>query len=181
MEFSTCVGSIDGKHVVIHAPSHSGSEYYNYKGTFSIVLMAVCDADYCIIYSNIGCQERISDGGVFRHTALFEKLENGTLNLPEPETLPMKKKHIPYVFLGDNAFPLKINMMVPYSGCYDRNSSERIFNYRLSRARRVIENVFGIMSAVFRVLRKPILLNPERATLTCNRVLCFITQLLEKE
>lgn len=135
--------------------------------------MAICDANYCIIYNNIDCQGRISDGDVFRHTALFEKLENETLNLPEPELLPMKNKHIPYVYLGDNAFPLKINMMVPFSGCHDRNLPKRIFNYRLSRARRVIENVFGIMSAVFRVLRKPILLSPERAT--CDRVLCFIT------
>lgn len=123
----------------------------------------LCDANYCIIYSNIGCQGRISDGSVFCHATLLEKLENGTFL--ELELLPMENKHIPYVFFGDNAFPLKINLMVPFSGCHDRNSPERIFNYRLSRALRVIENVFEIISAVFRVLRKLMLLSPERATL----------------
>jgi len=75
--FPHCIGSLDGKHVVIQSPVHSDSEYYNYKGTFSIVLMVLCDANYCVIYSNVGCQGRISDGGIFQHTSLFNKLENG--------------------------------------------------------------------------------------------------------
>lgn len=53
--------------------------------------------------------------------------------------------------------------MKPYSGTHDVGSKERVFNYRLSRARRTVENVFGISSAVFRVLRKPLLLEPEKA------------------
>jgi hypothetical protein len=54
--------------------------------------------------------------------------------------------------------------MKPFEGNPERGSIQRIFNYRLSRGRRVVENVFGILSTVFQVLRKPILLEPEKAS-----------------
>lgn len=52
--------------------------------------------------------------------------------------------------------------MKPYTGQKPGSSPERIFNYRLSRARRIIENVFGILSSKFRVLLKTIALHPDK-------------------
>lgn len=108
------VGALDGKHVVLQAPFNSGSEYYNYKGFFSIVLFAVVDADYNFIYADVGCQGRISDGGVFKHSELYKKLARNELNLPEDSNLPDREKKIPYVFLGDEAFALSRNVMRPF-------------------------------------------------------------------
>lgn len=163
--FPHCLGAIDGKHVILQAPIGSGSEYFNYKSFFSIVLFALVDADYNFVFANVGSQGRISDGGVFKNCLLWKKIEDKSLSFPEPETLPGRQKNIPYLILGDEAFALHENVMKPYSGIHQQGSMERIFNYRLSRARRVVENAFGILSAVFRVLRKALLLEPNKARL----------------
>lgn len=163
--YPQCIGAIDGKHVVLQCPKHSGSEYFNYKSFFSIVLFALVDANSNFLFVDIGCQGRISDGGVFKSTVLYQKLQNKELNIPPSQVLPGREKAIPYVILGDEAFALNENLMKPYSGTFEKGSRQRIFNYRLSRARRVVENAFGIMASVFRVLRKPMLLEPEKAEL----------------
>nr|CAI5822371.1 unnamed protein product [Callosobruchus analis] len=161
--FPNCVGSVDGKHVVLQAPINTGSEFFNYKSTFSIVLMAVVDADYCFTFADVGCQGRISDGGVIKNTSFYKKLQGNELHLPSDNALPNTEKVLPYVFVADDAFPLEEHIMKPYPGSHQEDSIERIFNYRLSRARRVVENAFGILSVVFRVLRKPMLLEPHKA------------------
>lgn len=162
--FPNCLGAFDGKHVVIQCPRNSGTDFFNYKGTFSVVLLALVDARYCFTYVNIGCQGRISDGGVFNNSSFFSKLKRGELNLPPDRQLPLSDTVLPYVFLADSAFALSHHTMKPYPGIPDKGSRERIFNYRLSRGRRVVENVFGIMASVFRVFRKPMLLEPEKVT-----------------
>lgn len=127
--------------------------------------MAVVDANYKFIYADVGCQGRISDGGVFRNTSFYQAMESNSFNLPQEAPLPITNSSAPYVFVADDAFPLMKNIMKPYAGSWQKGTKERSFNYRLSRARRVVENSFGILSSIFRVLRKPMLLNPEKATL----------------
>ena len=161
--FPNCVGTFDGKHISLQAPINSGTEYFNYKGLFSIVLFAVVDANYNFIYANVGCQGRISDGGVFSETKFKKFLEDNTMHLPPPCALPGRNITTPFVFVADDAFPLSKNIMKPFSGAQRKGSKHRIFSYRLSRARRVSENAFGIISSVYRILRRPMLLEPERA------------------
>ncbi|XP_057662272.1 uncharacterized protein LOC130897442 [Diorhabda carinulata] len=159
-QYPNCIGAIDGKHLTLQAPIHSGSEFFNYKSFHSIVLLAIVDASYNFIYANIGCQRRISDGGVFNNTSFKEQLDTNALHLPPPCPLPGRQLPMQYCLVGDEAFQLTVNLMKPFSGTYARGYKERIFNYRLSRACRVSENAFGILSSSFRVLRKPMLLEP---------------------
>ncbi|CAH1979813.1 unnamed protein product [Acanthoscelides obtectus] len=121
--FPSCYGAIDGKHVLIQAPPNCGSEFFNFKGTNSVVLMAVVDNDYCFRYVNIGANGRNSDSGIFRNSALYSDLEKNML--PTGGFL-----------VGDDAFALKTYLLKPYSGT-NLTRVHKIFNYRLSRVRRI--------------------------------------------
>ncbi|XP_050528183.1 uncharacterized protein LOC126898285 [Daktulosphaira vitifoliae] len=125
--FTDCLGAIDGKHVIIQSPIHSGSEYIKYK-------------------------------------------EDNQLMFSPDQPLSSRTLSLPFVIVADDADALNPRIMKPYPGTYGKRSIERIFNNRLSQARRV-GNVFGIIASVFRVLKKPLLLEPEKAaniTITCT-------------
>lgn len=104
-------------------------------------------------YNFIGTQGRIADGGVFRNTSFGTALMNGDLNLLQPETVSGRDEPSPHIFVADDAFPLTEHICKPYSTDLITGSVKRVFNYRLSRARRVVENAFRLLSTVFRVFR----------------------------
>ena len=62
--FPNCIGTLDGKQVVIQAPARSGSLYFNYIGSFSMVLMALVDQQYCFTVVGMGAHGRNIDGGI---------------------------------------------------------------------------------------------------------------------
>ena len=142
--FHHAVGAIDGKHVAIRCPPKQGSNYFNYKGFHSIVLLAVVDANYKFLYVDIGANGCCSDAGIFKTCSFFDALDGKYAGLPAPESLPNDDQDVPYFLVADEAFALRTWMMKPFpSRLLERR--ERICNYRLSRARRVVENAFGIL------------------------------------
>lgn len=68
--FPNCIGAIDDKHVVIQAPRNSRLLYFNYKKSFSIVLISLVGADYKFIAVDIGSYGKNSDGAIFSKSAL---------------------------------------------------------------------------------------------------------------
>lgn len=154
-QLPNCIGCMDGKHVHIRNPAKSGSLYYNYKSRFSIVLLAVCDADCKFVCVDIGQYGGISDSGVLRSSEFGKALFEDRLHIPADKTLPNSTKKFPHFFAADEAFPLCNHIMRPYGG-KNRTLEERIFNARISRARQTIERAFGILVSVWRVLEKQI-------------------------
>ena len=167
----TC-GAIDGKHIAIKAPSNSGTLYHNYKGFFSIILLALVDADYKFMYANVGANGSTSDCAVFNVSPLLAALESGQIGFPDPQPLPHDDMDTKYFLIGDDAFPLRTWMMKPFS---QRNlkKEERIFNYRLSRARRIVENAFGILANRFRCLLSTMMQEPETVKTIVTAALCL--------
>nr|CAI5851482.1 unnamed protein product [Callosobruchus analis] len=118
-----------------------------------MVLLAVVDARYQFIMCDFGVNGRISDGGLLKNTTFYEKLENKQLHIPSYESVKKLSRYCP--------FALRIDMMKPFRQA-DLNSKERnIYNYRVSRARRIVENAFGILASRFRIYKTQINLEPK--------------------
>ncbi|XP_040194667.1 protein ALP1-like [Rana temporaria] len=171
--FPNCVGAIDGKHIRIVKPMTSGSEFFNYKKYFSFVLMAVADANYCFTYIDIGSYGSSADSTIFGNSSFGQMLRTDGLDLPECSPLPgTNGPLLPSVFVGDEAFSLGTNLLRPYSG-HSLTQERSVFNYRLTRARRVVECAFGILANKWRLLHTPIVLNMQNAV-TAVKAACAL-------
>ena len=166
--FPHCVAAIDGKHCFLQCPPRSGSKHFNWKHCFSIVLLAAVDATYKFIWVDMGRSGGSSDGGLFRCTAFGNKVLTNELGLPPDEkiTKSYSATPMPYVMVGDEAFPLVRNIMRPYPGRKKNKLGPKktIFNYRLSRARRLVESAFGILASRNRVFKSTSCMLPENYT-----------------
>lgn len=132
--------------------------------------MGISDANYKFIHVNVGAFGSEGDSGVFASSNIGQKIYNDQLPLPDDSTIGGYK--IPYVFITDDAFPLQNRIMKPFVPSKHKSLTreERIFNYRLSRARRCIENSFGILSRKWLCLSRTLTQKPERVSkivLTC--------------
>lgn len=118
--------------------------------------MAISGAKQEFLMVDIGAPGRHSDGGVFAHSAMGKRFQNNTMFVPPPEKVSEFGPELPYVLVGDEAFALQEFLMKPYLRRNNLSLKERVFNYRLSRARRIVETSFGIISAVWRIFKTPL-------------------------
>jgi len=106
---------------------------------------------YRFIVTDTGAPGSESDAGIFARSAFAKRIEEKSLQMPLNGKLGSNEAEVPYVIVGDEAFPLKPWLMRPFPG-RGLDLHKKIFNYRLSRARRIVENVFGIWAARWRIL-----------------------------
>nr|XP_037279728.1 protein ANTAGONIST OF LIKE HETEROCHROMATIN PROTEIN 1-like [Rhipicephalus microplus] len=136
-QFPNCIEAVDGKHIQINAP-----------------------AMLEVLWVHLGAPGRFSDGGIFQDSPIGERLHEGKLSLPRAAMLPRSGIVCPHVFVGDEAFQLRPDFMRPLPGSRSV-PAEVIYNYRLSRARRCVENAFGILVSRWRIYERQINLEPE--------------------
>nr|CAH7752321.1 unnamed protein product [Callosobruchus chinensis] len=157
-DFPNCIGALDGKHIRIKCPSHSGSMFFNYKHYFSIVLHGLVDDHYRFISIDVGGYGKQSDGGTFQTSKLSKLLVKNKLYL---------------------AYPLKENLMKPYSG-KTLNPSQENFNKRLPRAQKTVECAFGILFAKWRIISSVI--ETGETTADIIKAICILHNIIiEKE
>ena len=157
-DFPNAVGAIDGKHINIQAPPDSGSLFHNYKGYFSLVLLALVDHQYKFTFIDVGEYGSNSDSSIFRSSNFGTRYLQGDLDIPPPKPLPNfpNQGALPHCIVGDEAFPLHMDLMRPYprSNRAALPQDELVFNYILSRARRIVENALGMLAQRFRMFNR---------------------------
>lgn len=161
--FPHVLGAIDGKHVAIRCPKSTGSIYYNYKGFYSIVMLALVDGDYRFIWVDAGSNGACSDAQIWNACVLKQSIDDEEIGIPDGKPVVEGEQDVPYFLVGDDAFALRPYLQKPHSK-RDLERDERIFNYRLSRARRIVENAFGILANRFGCLLTTLRLEPKTCT-----------------
>ena len=150
-------------------PQRGGSLFHNYKGFHSIVFLALVDGDCKFLWVDLGAAGSTSDAQIFKHTDLRHKIEDGSIGFPDSESLGIGGPKVNFFLLGDNAFPLKLWLMKPYSS-HSMDLKESVFNYRISRGRTMVENAFGIPTSRFRIFQSPLQQEPpvvNRVVMAC--------------
>ena len=151
LSFPNVIGCTDGKHIRIKCPTRAGSLFYNYKQFF---FRSITGSESRFIFIDLGAYGKQSGGGTFSASTLYHFLEDSKSTLPKPASFVGSGTEVPFVILGDEAYPLKTYLMKPFAR-KDLSCEECVFNFRLSRARRC-ECAIGIQTAKWRLLKKAV-------------------------
>ena len=155
-----CIGSIDGKHCRIRCPPNAGSLYFNYKRFHSVNLLGVADTNYCFTLIDVEAHGREKDSSVFSNSSFAKAFISGYLNLPPMRNIPGTKIIIPLYLVGDEAFPLKPNLMRPFPR-RELDFGKTIFKGVLSNTMRTIECAFGLLTKKFGIFQRAFETNVE--------------------
>lgn len=147
-----CVGAIDGCHIPIAAPIGNHTDYYNRKGFYSMLLQGIVDADYCFLDVCIGWPGSVHDARVFVHSPIYSQITENDLLPNKP--MSVNGVNVPLYLIGDSAYPMHTWLMKPFPQSGVLTSEMKQYNYRISRARIVVENAYGRLKARWRRLLK---------------------------
>lgn len=139
--FPNVIGCIDGTHIAIKPPAADRDSYINRKGFPSVNVMAVCDHRFLFTSVFADRAGSVHDARVLRVSPLGNAIENGRIG------------HENYHILGDSAYPLLTQLIVPYRDNGHLTTTQIRFNYVHSETRSVIERAFARLKGKLRRLR----------------------------
>lgn len=159
-----------GKHVVIANKTSNTNETMsdvsesndiNNQKSSNTILMAIVNDNFEFIYLSLSSRSRANDSCIWESSDFNSKIQTNALNIPMDYKVNGARCKLPYVFIGDKSFPLRNNLLRPFAMKilpYD----EKIFNYRLARARRVFDNTFNVLMNRFRCFQQPLTVDLNR-------------------
>ena len=112
------------------------------------------DADLRFMYMEEGAEGKCLDATLYNNSDLFAALEYNTCKKPKEEPLEADDVDTPYYVICEGAFALSLWLRKPYTGGATLARDKRVFNYRPSRARLVVECVFGMLAARLETINK---------------------------
>ena len=153
-QFPYAFGAIDGCHLPIKCPTggrEANKEYHNFKEFFSVVLMSLVDAKGQFIWASCGIPGNTHDSLIFQSSNLYRNIVDGKI-IPQLKYVEGGVEIKPLI-IGDSAFEFNPWMMKPFTNSV-LTKDQRYFNYRLSRARMIIEGAYGQLKGRWRVLMR---------------------------
>ena len=147
-----CAGSIDGLHIPVSPPACNHTDYYNRKGWYSVILQAVVDHAYLFRDICVGWPGSVHDARVYANSAVYRKATQGLIL--NGNSITISQQSVLVYFVGDSDYPLLPWLIKPFDHHAALSSAPKNFNYRISRARIVVENAFGRLKARWRRLQK---------------------------
>lgn len=99
----------------VKSPKNSGSLFFNYIDYFSVVLLAIVDANNCkFVAVDVGAYGKESDNGIFNKSIMGKKIAENNFNIPPSKLLQGTNVMSPHFLIGDEAVALSKFMMKPY-------------------------------------------------------------------
>ncbi|XP_074833917.1 uncharacterized protein LOC142002030 [Carettochelys insculpta] len=149
MGFPNCFGALDGTHIPICTPDHSGGHYINRKGNNTLVLQAMVD-------SHGRFQEYTWAGPAVPMVHAFSGIRDYAADCRREPTSPQREiplgdtTTVPLCIVGDAAYPLQPWLIRPYTG--HLNASQKRYSARLNHACQVVKRAFGRLKGHWRCL-----------------------------
>ncbi|TMW46009.1 hypothetical protein DOY81_008911, partial [Sarcophaga bullata] len=124
---------VDGFHIEVRPSQEDATDCYNYKGWYSIVLLALVDARYRFIYVNCGSPGRCNVSQIFEGFTLKQQFDQ--CNLLHDLSKQISSVNVPLVIIDYSAFKflkfLSDNLMKPYPFQLLQSHQQKCFNYQL--------------------------------------------------
>lgn len=170
--FNGCVGAIDGYLCFTIQPIdpdiQNKRDYYSgHYQTFGLNIQAICDDKLHFLYFAVAAPGMTNDA---RAILKCVKLSRWIKSL----------EHTPYFLIGDNAYVLSDQLLIPFSGS-NMTENQRTYNYFLSQLRIRIEMAFGRLTTKWRILRRKLENGTRRNSRICQVCAILHNYVINKE